>query len=289
MKEKNKVSLEEFETFQSEQEKSLWKIFLIGNAFFLGSSFLLMFISEGILKFGIVSWSRFWILVGGNLFMYFLFFLSFIKNFKIRFLKYIIAIYGPLLVGGWIYSTDPNYAKPILIFAVGMSSLLGFLFYDSKTFLISNITVFTIIGLLISYHFKIDTTITSYEVAIIFLTLPMLAIIGFVSLQRTRMFLIELLQKRKELQEAKSILEIKVKARTQELEELTKTLDQKVKKRTEELEEGKNILEKRVDELERFHKLTVGRELKMSELKKEIQKLKEEIENLKNKLGRPSS
>ena len=270
MKEKNKASLEEFETFQSEQERGLWRIFLIGNVFFLVSSFLLMLISEGIFKLGIVSWPRFWILVGGNVFMYFLFFLSLIKNFKISFLKYIIAIYGPILVGGWIYSTDPNYAKPILIFAVGMSSLLGFLFYDSKTFLLSNITAATVIGLLVSYHFKIGDTITLYEVAIIFLVLPVLATLGFISLQRTRIFLIELLQKRRELQEGKSVLEIKVKARTQELEELTETLDLKVKEKTTQLQA-------RVNELERFSKLTIGRELKMVELKKEIKKLKEEI------------
>lgn len=281
MKEKNKTSFEEFETFQSEQEKSLWRIFLIGNVFFLGGSFLLMFISEGVLKLGIVNWSRFLILVGGNIFMYFLFFLSLIKNFKTRFLKYIIAIYAPILVGGWIYSTDPNYAKPILIFLVGISYTLGFLFYDSKTFLLSNITVATIIGLLVSYHFKIGTTITLYEIAIIFLILPMLGTFGFVVLQRTRMFLIELLQKRKYLEEAKSILKIKVKARTQELKELTKTLEQKVKKRTIQLQT-------RINELENFYKLTVGREVKMTDLKKEVKKLKKEIENLKNKLGRPS-
>lgn len=74
-----------------------------------------------------------------------------------------------------------------------------------------------------------------------------------------------------ELQEAKSILEIKVKARTNELEELTKNLEGRVQERTQELQ-------KRVDELERFHKLTVGRELKMIELKKEIGKLKKKYE-----------
>ena len=70
-----------------------------------------------------------------------------------------------------------------------------------------------------------------------------------------------------ELEEAKSILEVKVKARTNELEELAKSLEEKVRERTKELQ-------KRVDELEKFHKLTVGRELKMMELKKEIKKLK---------------
>ncbi len=79
----------------------------------------------------------------------------------------------------------------------------------------------------------------------------------------------EVKEKTKELEEAKSVLEIKVKARTQELEELARNLDEKVKERTKELQN-------RVDELERFHKLTIGRELKMVELKREIERLKGE-------------
>jgi len=78
----------------------------------------------------------------------------------------------------------------------------------------------------------------------------------------------------RELEEARTVLEIKVRARTKELKSLTYSLDQQVKERTGELQE-------RIDELEKFRKLTVGRELKMVELKKEIQKLEEEIENSK--------
>jgi len=70
-------------------------------------------------------------------------------------------------------------------------------------------------------------------------------------------------------EESKTILKIKVRARTKELEELAKTLEGKVKKRTKELE-------KRLNELEKFHKLTVGRELKMIDLKEELAKLKSE-------------
>jgi len=75
------------------------------------------------------------------------------------------------------------------------------------------------------------------------------------------------------LEESKIVLQIKVKARTRELEELTKNLEGKVKERTRELE-------KRLSELERFHKLTVGRELKMMDLKKEIEKLKRKSNKL---------
>jgi len=57
---------------------------------------------------------------------------------------------------------------------------------------------------------------------------------------------------------------------------LQENLEKKVKERTKELQE-------KVEELEKFHKLTVGRELKMIELKKEIKKLKEELEKSKGR------
>jgi len=76
------------------------------------------------------------------------------------------------------------------------------------------------------------------------------------------------------LEEAKTVLEIKVKARTRELRELAEGLEEEVKRRTAEVQE-------RMKELERFHKLAVDRELKMIELKEEIKKLKEELAKYK--------
>jgi PAS domain S-box-containing protein len=60
-----------------------------------------------------------------------------------------------------------------------------------------------------------------------------------------------------------------------ELKKLQEGLEEKVKERTREFQE-------RIDELERFHRLMVGRELKMIELKKEIKRLKEELEKYKD-------
>jgi methyl-accepting chemotaxis protein len=77
-----------------------------------------------------------------------------------------------------------------------------------------------------------------------------------------------------ELQETKRSLEIKVQERTKELEELNKGLEGKIQERTKELQN-------RVTELEKFHRLTMGRENRMIELKEEIRNLKEELEKYK--------
>lgn len=78
----------------------------------------------------------------------------------------------------------------------------------------------------------------------------------------------ELNESKEELEESKISLEIKVKARTKELEELAQSLEGRVEERTKEIQE-------KVKELEKFNKLAVGRELKMTELKKELKRLKE--------------
>jgi len=77
-----------------------------------------------------------------------------------------------------------------------------------------------------------------------------------------------------EIYEFQKRLETQVKARTKQLEELSQSLDEKVKQRTKELQ-------KRTDMLEKFRKFAVGRELKMAELKKEIEELKAELKKYK--------
>ena len=73
------------------------------------------------------------------------------------------------------------------------------------------------------------------------------------------------------IEEQKTVLEVRIRAKTKELKELVENLDGQIKEKTKELQ-------KRVDELERFQKLTIGRELKMTELKEEIKKLKKELD-----------
>ncbi len=57
-----------------------------------------------------------------------------------------------------------------------------------------------------------------------------------------------------------------------ELKKLQLNLEEKVKERTKKLQE-------KIEEMEKLQRLTIGRELKMIELKQEIEKLKEELKN----------
>lgn len=77
-------------------------------------------------------------------------------------------------------------------------------------------------------------------------------------------------ERTKELEAERASLEQKVRERTKELEDLKKNLEEEVAKRTRELKE-------KIEELEKIQKLTMGRELKMIQLKEEIERLKQEL------------
>lgn len=74
-----------------------------------------------------------------------------------------------------------------------------------------------------------------------------------------------------QLEQSNDILEEKVAQRTRDLAELNNSLEEKIKERTADLQ-------KNIEELEKFHKLTTGRELRMIELKQEIKELKKKLE-----------
>ena len=102
--------------------------------------------------------------------------------------------------------------------------------------------------------------------------LLMLLIRKTLSLARTAS---ELKTSKDAVEESRSVLEVKVLARTRELQEMAKHLEATVQERTKNLEH-------KIEELEKFHRLTGGRETKMVELKEEIKKIKNETENKSN-------
>jgi len=77
-------------------------------------------------------------------------------------------------------------------------------------------------------------------------------------------------QSYKDIEEQKNVLEIRVDAKTKTLKELADTLDKQVKEKTRTLQE-------RINELERLHKTTIDREIRMVEMKKEIEELKQKL------------
>jgi PAS domain S-box-containing protein len=74
-------------------------------------------------------------------------------------------------------------------------------------------------------------------------------------------------ERTKELEEAKKGLEAKVADATQELQQMNKNLEVQVAERTDELK-------RKLLELERFNKVTMGREMRILELKEELGKYK---------------
>jgi DNA-binding response OmpR family regulator len=84
---------------------------------------------------------------------------------------------------------------------------------------------------------------------------------------------LELIEARNELRELNEQLEEKVEERTSELRQ---EIEQR--KRVEEaLQEREKELQKRVKELEDFYDIAIGRELRMIDLKNEIEELKKEL------------
>jgi HAMP domain-containing protein len=78
-------------------------------------------------------------------------------------------------------------------------------------------------------------------------------------------------QRTKELEDSRTVLEIKIRARTRQLQEMNDSLEKQVKEKTLELQE-------KLGDLERFNKLMVDREMRMIELKNEVQKLRDKAD-----------
>ncbi len=144
-----------------------------------------------------------------------------------------------------------------------------------KIFLISFAFLLYAILVILEYlgtisHYGIVPSCGAYQnLSYVIVTLSMVGAIFIFTTFTINLFASKLKKRTEELEEIKITLEKKVELRTERLGSLTENLEQEVEKRTKELK-------KRVNELENFYKLTIGRETKMIELKEEIKKLKEQ-------------
>ena len=76
------------------------------------------------------------------------------------------------------------------------------------------------------------------------------------------------------VQDLNVALQDKIKERTIELEHIKEHLEEDVKNRTGELETSRDDLKKKVEQLENFAKVAIGRELKMKRMEEELKTLK---------------
>ncbi|MDD5144587.1 MAG: hypothetical protein PHW72_00405 [Candidatus Pacebacteria bacterium] len=167
-----------------------------------------------------------------------------------------------------IFFLAPELGKTFFTGAALIFILFSF-FHDLKMILFSGaVSLLSYFFLLFNYPDKRFFSPLEDIISVLIITI----IVGFVTqnLQKNRF---KLLDAQDEAETARASLEIKIIARTRELSDLSRNLEAQVEERTRELEE-------KIDELERFNKLAVGRELRMINLKEEIRKLKGQLEKI---------
>lgn len=159
----------------------------------------------------------------------------------------------------------------------------AFIFRKKKRIMAFAILVFCFLSLAFLEYFQIVPPNTSFSDASILhnksyfitTTLIILGMIVFSFIAANELHknlenkIKELSKSHRDIEDIRDSLKIRIKAKTKELKDANFDLEEKVQKRTKELN-------KRVEELEKFQKITVGREIKMAELKEEIRKLKRE-------------
>jgi len=197
----------------------------------------------------------------------------------------VFNIVAPAMGEFWGYvgffAMPANYAIAIL---------LGYVVYRAvhdRLFGIKIILVEVFVGLMGASLLALPVFLESlWQRALMLVLFVLFCVFGYVLVQSTIKELrekegleLKVAQRTQELERAKmnleelnAVLEIRVRARTRELELLNQTLEEKIIART-------NDLESKVKDLETFQKITVGRELKMIELKEENARLRAQISN----------
>jgi MFS family permease len=217
----------------------------------------------------VFSWPQYFSLITVFALSFFAILTLIIRKKEIFLAKYLA---GLSLVIGWTLTL--LFWNPFLDRAIISGYVLIFIFIsffqDVKAVFFTGLAgILSYLYLLLSYPFK---TVFSPLIDLLILIFSV-EIISFVA-EKLKKDYLALLEAREEIETTKNVLEVKVRARTRELRELAQNLDQQVKEKTKELE-------KKIEEMERFNRLVVGRELRMVELKKEVEKLKEELEKRK--------
>jgi hypothetical protein len=226
---------------------SIFLFFQISVVFFLRKHFL--------------TWNEFFILSAIAFLNHFLAVMLTDKEKGIYLCKYIIAFFAFLFWTLMVIFLSPGF-NPFLI--TGYIYILMILTYFRNVRVIVLGGIFAVAGYLyVFFKLPLRGIFLQNDLAtIVWLT----ALIGFVA-RNLQIDFIEFIKARGQVEEAKMTLEVKIAARTRELKEMADDLEVNIKERTTELRE-------KINELEKFQKVTIGRELKMIEMKREIENLK---------------
>ncbi|MFH1036733.1 MAG: hypothetical protein V1756_01520 [Patescibacteria group bacterium] len=253
-------SLKEYILNQKEIEENRLMIVVL---LLFGVFFLVYQAGTSIFGNQALSWGEFLIFFSINVFAYFLF-ITIIESRKDIFIGKYIA--GGLMMLVWtMLMAFLESSREVVIMGYVLFLMAVSFFRNLKAiFFAGSLAILGYVYLFASYSKK-EILVPNTDFTLLLLSI---GVIGFITTSLQRYFL-KLLLAQDEIEEARMTLEIKVTARTSELKELAESLEVKVTERTKELQE-------KIDELGKFHRLTIGRELKMIELKEEIKKLKEE-------------
>lgn len=258
------ISLKDYFLEQRELERTRLLLILFFG-FLLGSLVLQSVL--GLLGEQILTWLEFSYLFVIGSFAYLSIFLMVIGKKGFAWAKYLV---GLTLISGLTIATlflTPSFSRLIILGYVLVFVFLSFL-YDSRAVLFTGvIALLSYVFLLVNFPIK-GVLFSTPDLISIFLSF---GVTSFISRDLKDNY-VNLLEAQDEMEIAKAALEIKVEARTRKLRELSKNLEGEVRERTRDLEI-------KVEELERFNRLSVDRELKMIELKKEIKDLKKKHGN----------
>ncbi|MFH1462724.1 MAG: hypothetical protein ABIG08_03475 [bacterium] len=216
----------------------------------------------------IFTWSQYWYLFAVN-FLACFFMLIIMERKRGVFLGKYLA--GFALISGWtltvLYIT-PTLGRSIILIYVLLFIFVGF-FRELKAVLFTGFIAVLSYFFLLSNYPRVEILFPSLDLSLLAFSV---GVVGFIA-QSLKKNHLGLLEAQDEIERAKEILEIKVDARTRELKNLSMDLEKQVGNRTKELQE-------KIGEMEKFNKLIIGRELKMVQLKEEIQMLKEKLEKI---------
>jgi len=102
-----------------------------------------------------------------------------------------------------------------------------------------------------------------------------------INLSKIKKYQKQLEKSAKELEEAKTISDIKAEARTKELKVLAKSLEHKVEERTLELEQSKKALTNMLEDTEEARKIAEERKKEVEKRAKELEERTEELEKVR--------